>query len=1072
MSVLQSEWRGRLSHWIRVLMKDLYTPLGRIDFSVFRTFDQLSCEEALKQEYTPVRPGFTWGYPYEYCWMKASFCLPEEAEGRWIILDLWPQGESTLFVNGKAFGTYRGDWVEPRHIYIEDNILSTCAKAGEKYDLLMEVYAGHDYPDEGGRATGPVIPGSMKEPEPDGARRLLKECTYGVWNEDAYQLFMDVMTLSRLLDVTPEKELRASRLAKALQQFTLIADFEQDAEARTESYRKAREVLKPALEAQNGSTSPLYYAIGNAHLDLAWLWPMKETYRKTARTFAAQLRLMELYPEYRFLQSQPASYEMCRKYYPELFARIVKAAREGRWVADGAMWVEPDTNMIGGEAMIRQLLYGKKYFREYFDVESEVLWLPDSFGYSGALPQILKGCGVKYMVTQKIFWSYNESENFPYHYFNWRGIDGSEVISFLPTSYSYYTDPKELNNIWQNRRQTEDLDAFLVPFGYGDGGGGPSRDFIEYIRRQKNLEGSPRVKMADPACFFKEMEENQGKPVNTWTGELYFPAHRGTYTSQAAIKRNNRKAELTLRELEIWGSLAFLMGRGVVPAGAQARDTGYSFPAARTEELWKEVLLHQFHDILPGSGIACVCEEARQRVGAVIGEGTQLAEEARSCLGTSEKGAVTLFNSLGFSRRETVTLPESFAGGALMKDGSVVPVTKGTDGWKALVEIPPLGAVSLRPAAGDDRKDRGSDTLPSQAVVCARVDEDGSIRLANSVASVVINSRGEVTSYRMKDGFACEFAAAPMNVFHVYRDIPRLYDAWDIDSTYLLQEAGGAAQLSARLLSQPEDGSECFCGAEAVVQVTGRILNSTVTQLIRMQGGSPVLTFETEVDWHELHKLLKVSFPVNVYAEEGINEVQFGYVKRPTHRSRQYDRDRFEVCNHRYSALADGSHGAAVLNDCKYGISMNDNDLALTLLRATASPEMQADNGLHRFTYGFTAWEKPFAESDVVRQAAALNAPAAVVRDIAADFSAFSVDRDNVMIESVKLAEDGSNDLILRLYEAVKSPCECRLQVAEGLTKAWACDMLENKQEELELTEQEIRLSFRGFEIRTIRLSA
>ena len=397
---------------------------------------------------------------------------------------------------------------------------------------MMEVYAGHYYPEAptGGCATGPVLPGSYTDKLEEGKRRTLGRCTYGIWNEDAYQLFMDVDTLGRLLEVLDKTSLRAAKIAKALEQFTLIVDFEQERDARIESYKKAREALKPVLEAENGSTMPVFYAVGNAHLDLAWLWPIAETGRKTARTFAAQLRLIEEYPEYKFIQSQPAEYEMCRKLYPELFERIKAAVKKGQWIAEGAMWVEPDTNMASGEALIRQLLYGKQYYKDVFDVDSEVLWLPDTFGYTGALPQILKGCKVNYLVTQKIFWSYNEGEQFPYHYFNWEGIDGSRIVSFLPTSYTYKTNPKQLDEVWKNRSQLQDLDAFLLPFGYGDGGGGPTRDDIEYARREQNLEGAPRVELSDPKSFFKKMDE-AGGPVNTYVGELYFNAHRNLHFS-------------------------------------------------------------------------------------------------------------------------------------------------------------------------------------------------------------------------------------------------------------------------------------------------------------------------------------------------------------------------------------------------------------------------------------------------------------------------------------------------------------------------------------------------------------
>lgn len=1042
MKLMHSEWKDRVSHWTRTLKDDFYVPLGEISWEAFSTMEYLTPQEAMEGAFVPVSPGYTWGKIWEYCWFRSSITLPAEAKGQRIVMDLKPDGESALFVNGKAFGTYRASWVDAPHHFMEDNVLSFCAEGGEQFDLLMETYAGHYFPEapSGGCATGPVLPGAYEDTAVEGARRVLGKCTYGIWNEEAYQLYMDVDTLGRLLTTLDETSLRAAKIAKALEQFTLIVDFEQPREQRIDSYKKAREALRPVMEAKNGSSAPVFYAIGNAHLDLAWLWPMAETYRKTERTFAAQLRLIEEYPEYKFIQSQPASYEMCRKYYPELFARIKEAVKSGQWIADGAMWVEPDTNMAGGEALIRQLVHGKRYYQEEFDVDSRVLWLPDTFGYTAALPQILKGCGVDYLVTQKIFWSYNEGDQFPYHYFTWQGMDGSQIVSFLPTSYTYRTDPVEANQIWKNRTQMQDLDAFLMPYGYGDGGGGPARDFVEYARRQEDLEGSVKVKMAGPMEFFKDMEE-KGGPVNTYVGELYFSAHRGTYTSQAAVKKNNRRCELAMREMEMWSSLAI--------------DCGLDYGQEKADALWKQLLLHQFHDILPGSSIGRVYEEARAAYQEILDGARQLQQQALAALTEqTAENAVTVWNSLSFPRKALVELPEAFVAGARTPEGESVPVQQSEGSAKALVTIPPCGAVSLIPAeSAFSAEDAGIAAVSVESCGDGYAMENGHVR-------AVVNRRGEVISFVLKES-GREFASEPMNRFHLYKDVPRMFDAWDIDSNYTEQEVEALTDVSVERVQE---------GLEGVLRVRGRISASGFVQYIRLAADSRRLEFETEVDWKELHRLLKVAFPVEVYAENALNEIQFGYVERPTHRSKLYDKDRFEVCNHRYSALCDGSHGAAVINDCKYGISMNGNALELTLLRASATPEMRADNEIHTFTYAFTAWEGSFADCDVVRQGYELNVKPPVTTGSRKRFSAVEIAKENVILDTMKPAEDGSGDIILRLYESKKAAVETKVCLQFGSDRAYLCDMLENVIEELSVTDGAVILQFRAFEIKTIRV--
>lgn len=1025
MSLMHSEYAARVNHWMRVLAEDFYRPLGEIALEGYTTMEHLSPEEAARGPFRPVPEGTPWGHTWEYMWVRGEAVLPEEARDQAVVLSLDMGGEATLFVNGEPFGTRRAEWVSVPHHYLSDNVLTQKGVPGERFDLLFEVYAGHYYPDVGGCATGPVLPGTLGDPKEEGRRARMGHNTFGIWNEDAYQLWLDVSTLHMLLDELPEDSLRAAKIADGLEAFTRAVDFEQPAQGRNACYRAARELLRPLMACENGPTMPRMWAVGNAHLDLAWLWPQRETHRKTARTFAAQLRLLERYPEYRFLQSQPAAYEMCREYYPSLYEKIRRAAAEGRWIAEGAMYVEPDTNMPSGEALIRQLVFGKRFFKEELGVDSRLLWLPDTFGYSAALPQLLKGCGVDYLVTQKIFWSYNEGDPFPYHYFTWKGMDGSTVTSFLPTSYTYRTDPKELCGAWRARVQKRHLDDFLIPFGYGDGGGGPCRDYIEYALRERDLEGMPRVTMDSPLAMFDDLEA-KGGPVHTWDGELYFNAHRGTYTTQAAVKKNNRRSEFALHEMEVWGALA-------------ARK-GHAYPAAEAERLWKVLLLHQFHDILPGSSIAQVYVEANQAHQALQQEADGLAAAARSALVIPGEG-VTVFNALGFDRTEVVDLPTGFDG-AVTAEGEPVPVAQG----KALVTVPALGAVALRSAPA----------APAASLARAERDGEGFLLTAGDLR-VRVDEKGQVTSCILGGR---EMAAGPMNALRMYKDVPRLFDAWDIDSNY--RECGFETPVVESM------AVDCAQGLAASLTWTGRVGVSTIRQTISVQVGSPVVTFDTTVDWHELHRLLKVAFPVDVRAENALHEMQFGYVERPTHRSRGYDQQRFEVCNHRYTALHDNSHGCAVLNDCKYGVGVEENSIELTLLRAAASPEMASDQGQQHFRYGFTAWEGAFDRSPVVRQGLAFNLPVTVAPGLCGRFSAFSTDAPNVILDTLKPADDGSGDLILRLYESRKEDVTFRLRSDLPVKALQPCDMLENPTgEALPL---DAPLHVRPFQVLTLRV--
>ena len=1011
---MQPEWKDRLTAWIHALSKEFYEPLGIIDLEGFCTFDMLTAEEAEGRQFAAMPEGMQWGKTWEYCWLRGDIVLPEAARGRIIVMDLNQGGEATLFVDGKEFGTRRADWVKERHHHVSDQVITVSGVPGQRFHLLIEAYAGHDYPrDHRNRSVlGPMIEDSGDRytvRDEQALRQTLGRSTFGIWHEEAYQLWKDVTTLEGLLQVLDPTSLRVSEIEDALEKFTVMVDFEQPREKRLRDYIAAREMLRPVMEAKNGTTMPQFYAVGNAHIDICWLWPYRETQRKVARTFAAQIRLMDLYPEYKYVQSQPEAYQMCKDLYPRLYERIKEKVRTGQWIPDGSMWVEPDTNMTSGESLVRQLLYGKRFFRDEFGVDCQVLWLPDTFGYSAVLPQLLKGAGVKYLTTQKIFWSYNGGDRFPYHYFTWQGMDGSEITSFLHMDYTSHTDAKTVVERWRDRVQQRGIRRFLLPFGYGDGGGGPTRDDLEDVRRNADLEGVPQMRMASPREFFEDCAED-GAPRNRYVGELYFQAHRGVFTSQAAIKRGNRKSELALREAEIWSVAA----RDRVP-----------YPAEALSRRWKHVLLNQFHDILPGSSIERVYVEARKLYDGILDEASRLTGNAVRALASGE--GKSWFNSLSWERK------------ALVETGN---------GYGIAV-IPPMGWTSE------------VDTSLPELPVTVRM-EDGTAVMENGLLAIRVNDRGEIVS--CTDARNRSRISAPANVLEMYKDVPRQFEAWDLDSTY-------------ESCPVPLNGTGCLEIIESTpwkctVLVKRMISRSPVEQRISMTTGSARVDIATQIDWHEQHRVLKAAFPTGIRADEAVNEIQFGYIRRPTHRSRPYDADRYEVCNHHYTALCDENRGAAVLNESKYGVSALGDTIRLTLLRAPKSPDFHADMGQHSFTYSYYVWDGSFMDSNVVREGYELNVPVTEAAGTVTPASMMSVDAANIIIDTVKAAEDGSGDIIVRLYECKRAATDAVLTVNLPFTKARLCNLLEEDQGELAVHDGRISLSFHGFEVKTVRLIA
>jgi len=1020
---LKPEWRRRIENWLKVMPSMFFKPLGNIPVAGFVTRDQLTAGQALKGKFISMPKGTEWGQKWEYGWFKGTVRLPKEAAGERIALRVHVGGEAAIMINGSNAGANDNGHKEIT--------LTRKARGGETYSLLIESYAGHGVLECGG---GPCPHGHEMVPEPPSKQVKVGESAFGIWEEELFQLYFDMETLLQLRDAMGDQEsLRVAEIDDALMEATLMVDLELPRNEMLKTVRKGRALLKPLLEKKNGSTSARMTCFGHSHIDVAWLWPLQETERKCSRTFASQLALMEEYPDYKYLQSQPHLYQMVKTKYPALYQRIKKAVKAGRWIPDGGMWVEADTNITGGESLIRQFIHGKQFFKQEFGVDNELMWLPDVFGYSGALPQIMQGCGIKYFSTQKIFWTYNGGDPFPYNIFNWVGIDGTKVLSYLHNDYNSQTSPKAITSRWNERvHKGSAHNARLVPFGWGDGGGGPTREHLEFLAREKNLEGMPRCEVEHPANYFHRL--NTAK-LPSWVGELYYQNHRGTYTSQAKTKQGNRRSEFGLREAELWGAAAAVMG-------------GFVFPLKKTDALWKKVLLNQFHDIIPGSSIHRVYEEAEAAYAAVINEAAILAGNARKTLVKNRQDALTIFNSLSWERDAIVELPAGFKG-AETADGEVMATQVcGGKTYAKVTNLPACGWMSLRKS-------------PAKPTIQNTVKASKTC-LENEFLKLTLNACGELTSIHDKETGE-EFAAGPCNSLRLYKDVPGWFDAWDLDSMYKQQPV--ELDLKASSLEVVASGPLC-----AALELKRTIGSSQLTQRITLRQGSRRIDFKTIVDWQESHKLLKVNFPVTIHNEDALHEIQFGYVKRPTHATRPYDAGRYEVCNQKWTALVEESRSAAVLNDCKYGVNVEGNSINLTLLRSPLAPDMTADKGVQEFTYSFYCENGSFTHSGIIQQAYELNIPVTTSQGFAETQSLLSLDAGNVIVETVKPAEDGSGDLVVRLYESVHDATRCNLTFGLPVKKVFETDMMESGDKEIKCKDGVIRLRFRPFEIKTLRL--
>ncbi len=781
---------------------------------------------------------------------------------------------------------------------------------------------------------------------PDRRRFALAQL---VWIDlDAHRLAHQLETLVLAAKALDPNDLHRVQLAAALNQAIHRVDFtEPGSDAFYASLRAAADFLDEQLRAWRGrgELKPSVTTLGHAHIDMAWLWRVRHTREKGARTFATALHLMRQYPEYRFMHSSPQLYKFLQQDYPGLFARVKERVQAGAWEATGGMWIEADTNITSGESLVRQFLYGQRYLRDELGVRGNVLWLPDVFGYSAALPQLIAKSGMKYFLTTKISWS--QFNRFPYDTFRWRGLDGTEVLTHFVTTpdiderfatYNGKVSPHAVKGVWDDYHQKDVNDELIVLYGWGDGGGGPTREMLEAGRVLADLPGLPRVAPGVAEAFFDRLDQRtaaQALPV--WDGELYLEYHRGTYTSQAAIKRANRQAETLYHTAEWLGATARVLA-------------GAAFPAEALRDGWEMILLNQFHDILPGSSIASVYVDAlaeHARVQAIGQAAVAQAQWALLAGLASEQPSAVVFNPLAWERDELVEL----AG------GYVLPGTQIVDGRALFLArgLPALGYASYPLAALSTGEAEPMTITPRH--------------LDNRFYRLELNERGQITSLFDKQ-HAREVLppGARANVLQTFEDRPIQFDAWDID-IYYQEKLTEVDELLEAVVEEPGP-------LRGVLRLVWRLHGSTITQRLTLYAHSPRIDFRTEVDWHAHQVLLKAAFPVAVRATRATYEIQFGSVERPTHWNTSWDWARFEVCGHKWADLSEGDYGVALLNDCKYGYDIKDNVMRLTLIKSGIEPDPQADQGRHVFTYSLLPHAGDWRQGGVAREAYALNYPA------------------------------------------------------------------------------------------------
>lgn len=970
--------------------------------------------EAEAGHYRPVAVGDPWGRPWGTTWFRVTGGAPAE----WLTDGAAPDGTRLELVVDLGFTTgqpgfqceamvWSLDGRPMRGIAPLNNAVVEAVGPDGAVDVYIEAASN---PDVGSLFTFEPTPVGDRATAGDAPIYVLRTVDLRLRDLEVTALLADTAALRGLVAQLDPGSPRRADILLALERMIDVVDPHDVAATAT----AGRAVLAPVLAQPATASAHTLHAVGHAHIDSAWLWPVRETVRKVARTFSNVLSLMDEDPDFVFAASSAQQYAWVKEYYPDLFERIRARVAEGRFVPVGSMWVESDTNLPGGEALARQFVAGKGFFQREFGLDTPEVWLPDSFGYSGALPQIARAAGARWFLTQKISW--NETNRMPHHTFRWEGIDGTRLFTHFPPvdTYNSIVSAAELAHAERNYADKGRGTVSLLPYGFGDGGGGPTREMTAAVARTRSLEGSPRVEHSSPRRFFETAEREYPEP-EVWVGELYLEFHRGTYTSQLATKQGNRRSEHLLREAELWAATA-------------AVRVGEPYPAERLARVWETVLLQQFHDILPGSSIAWVYHDAERNYAAIERELEELIAGSLAALAG----------------------PTSDEGDARVLRVNAAPHARG-------------GAAALGATATGD----------ATAAATPQRSGEGWV-LDNGVIRVVLDERGLIVSaVDLASGRESVPPGTASALLQLHRDTPTQWDAWDVDVHYR------------NTVTDLVEADSVAADGDAVV-VTRTFGGSRVVQRFALDAGSRTLSLGIELDWRETQKLLKLAFPVDVHTDTATSEVQFGHIDRKTHTNTSWDAARFETVAHRWVRVAEPGFGVAVVNDSTYGHDVTRAQrsvgggtvsvVRLSLIRSAMFPDPTQDQGSYALNVGLVVGADV---TDAVTEGYRINLPERSVTGTAEAIEPLVTVADPlVVVEALKLAEDGSGDVIVRLYEAGGRRVETAIEAAFAARGVHQTDLLEREVAASALVSAETRgegltarLSLRPFEIATLRFT-